>query len=250
MSEVVADVALDALSRFGIDDLEEYGRALRAAFTAAPPPFGKSWYGDRYRQFASDPSWFANSLVANAVKEADGSRSLWALAARAPHPSESALIKGHAVDESRHAKMYISLMGLSFPELKAQILAEDYYSISPGFSNSTSLPRSGSSSEEVVVDELIQMNIGEIRTLIHQMLMRPVILAHAPAAQQLRLTHLLDQLARDERIHIGYTAKLIERAIRLRPSETRWMMSQRVRDFNVLTLEEIGIRDVEPGSFD
>ena len=63
MSEVVPDTALDALRQFGIDGLDDYGRALRAACAASPPPFGFSWYGERYRYHASDPSWFANSLI-------------------------------------------------------------------------------------------------------------------------------------------------------------------------------------------
>ena len=37
---------------------------------------------DKYRELAGDPTWFANSLIANAAKEAEGSKLLWEFGGR------------------------------------------------------------------------------------------------------------------------------------------------------------------------
>ena len=79
---IVPDLTLSALIAAGEDNLARYALSLRHACEAYPPPFGMGWYGEKYRTVASDPQWMAASLVANAEKEAEGSRKLWALAAR------------------------------------------------------------------------------------------------------------------------------------------------------------------------
>jgi hypothetical protein len=248
MSEVVPDTALNALRQFGIDGLDEYGRALRAACAVSPPPFGLAWYGERYRYFATDPSWFANSLVANAAKEGEGSTSLWSLSSRIKKKEVAELVRRHAIDESRHARFYISLLKLTFPELLDD--AQQFSNLSPGYTLRDCPEVAAPSPEEQVLDELIQMNIGEVRTLIHQMLMGPVIVLHSPPDCRRRMQWLMDGLGRDERIHIGYTAKLINAAARKNPRLVYSLMERRIRDFNKLTLSEIGVRDVEPGAYE
>jgi hypothetical protein len=250
VSEVVPDTALQALHRFGIDGLDDYGRALRAACAAFPPPFGFAWYGERYRYYASDPSWFANSLIANAAKEGEGSSSLWGLCSRIKDPQVADLVRRHAVDESRHARFYISLLKLTFPELQEEIQKQQFMRLSPGYTIRDHPPPARSSAEEQVLDELIQMNIGEVRTLIHQMLMAPVIVLHSPANCRRRMQALMNGLGRDERIHIGYTAKLIDAAAKINPRLVHDLMQRRVRDFNNLTLTEVGLRDVDPGAYE
>ena len=56
------------------------------------------------------------------------------------------------------------------------------------------------------------MHITEIRALILQHLLRPVMLAYAPASSIRVLTAASDMLIRDEARHIGYTAKFFEEA--------------------------------------
>jgi len=250
VSEVVPDTALTALRQFGIDGLDEYGRALRAACAASPPPFGLAWYGERYRYFASDPSWFANSLIANAAKEGEGSSTLWDLAPRIENKEVADLVRRHAIDESRHARFYISLLKLTFPELQEEIQSRQLTRLSPGYTARDYPNPADPSSDEQVLDELIQMNIGEVRTLIHQMLMGPVIVLHSPRNYRRRMQALMDGLGRDERIHIGYTAKVIDAAAKKNSRLVYRLMERRVRDFNALTLREIGIRDVDPGAYE
>lgn len=250
MSEVVADTALDALRSFGIDGLDEYGRSLRAACAAAPPPFGRSWYGERYRSFASDPSWFANSLVANAAKEGEGAMTLWSLSSRIQNRDTADLVRRHAIDESRHARFYISLLQLSFPEIVDDIEDQKLWALSPGYGVHDRPPIAHASPGEQVLDEIIQMNLGEVRTLIHQLLMTPVIVLHCPDDRRARIENLMRGLGRDERLHIGYTARLINSAALENPRLVRSLMERRLRDFNELTLTEVGVRDVGAGSFD
>jgi len=250
VSEVVPDTALDALRQFGIDGLDDYGRALRAACAASPPPFGFSWYGERYRYHASDPSWFANSLIANAAKEGEGSSSLWKLSSRIRDEEVADLVRRHAIDESRHARFYISLLKLTFPELIGDIQAQQLVNLSPGYTARDHPEPADPSPKEQVFDELIQMNIGEVRTLIHQMLMGPVIVLHSPVNCRRRMQALMNGLGRDERVHIGYTAKLIDAAAKEEPRLIYRLIERRVRDFNKLTLSEIGVRDVDPGAYE
>jgi hypothetical protein len=250
VSEVVPDTALRALQQFGIDGLDEYGRALRAACAASPPPFGFAWYGDRYRYHAADSSWFANSLIANAAKEGEGSMSLWSLSSRIKDAEIANLVRRHAIDESRHARFYISLLILTFPEMHEEIQAQQLSKLSPGFTLRDHPEPTDPSPEEQVLDELIQMNIGEIRTLIHQMLMGPVIVLHSPPNCRRRMQALMAGLGNDERVHIGYTAKLINAASKEHPRLVYGLMERRLRDFNKLTLTEIGLRDIDPGAYE
>ena len=59
----------------------------------------------------------------------------------------------------------------------------------------------------ITLDDLIQMNIAEIRTLVHHILQRPMLLAYCAPERRRRLARLHDQLRLDEVRHIGYTAR-------------------------------------------
>jgi hypothetical protein len=91
------------------------------------------------------------------------------------------------------------------------------------------------------VDELIQMNIAEIRTRIYHLLQRPVLLhSYCKANQRSRVQQMLDWLLLDETRHIAYTARLIERAAQASAAEqVMELMRERVKDFNEITEEEI-----------
>jgi hypothetical protein len=92
-----------------------------------------------------------------------------------------------------------------------------------------------------VLDELIQMNIGEIRTRINQLLLAPVITEFCPRHGKRRLSRMLASLMEDETRHIEYTARLIERAIRGGDEAyVRRTMARRVAEFNRITLAEVG----------
>jgi len=100
---IVSELTISALRQIDNDALVGYASCLSTACERYPPPFGMAWYGDKYREVASDPNWLAASLVANSQKEGEGSRTLWRLAGRTADVEMANAVRRHAVDESRHA---------------------------------------------------------------------------------------------------------------------------------------------------
>lgn len=237
----VADDTVAALRAADTEPLPQYEASLRAACEASPPPFGMAWYGETYRSVASDPAWLALSLIANAEKEAEGSRKLWSLVARTADPAVAEAVRVHAVDESRHALLYIAMCDLVFPDAMDPELRAHADGLSPRYSMRDVPPPEPPSSAEQVIDELIQMNIGEIRTRIHQLLMRPVIHAYCAPERRDRLMRVLDSLLADETKHVQYTARLIDAAAGAGHQElVREVTRQRVHEFNQITMDEVG----------
>jgi len=237
----VAKLTLEALAEYRKNPLEKYADSLYEACEKYPPPFGMFWYGEKYRQVACDPNWLANSLIENAAKEGEGSRKLWDLTSRTGMPEIADQIRHHAIDEARHARLYIAMLDIAFPDAIDDTLRATLYDLSPGYTVKDTPEPSLSSTEATVLDEIIQMNIGEIRTRIHQLLLRPVILAHCPEENCDRLTRILDSLLTDETRHIEYTARLIEEFItRGYSSFVYQTMQKRLEEFNQITLTEVG----------
>jgi len=236
----VADLTLRALRRGRNEPFPVYARSLRAACRDAPPVFGSAWYGDRYRELATDPRWLAESLLVNAAKEGRGSRELWALAGRAPDPVIAEAVRGHALDESRHALMYLAILDLVFPgALGGRRPA--FRTLSPRFSAREHPPVGRRARSRQMLDALIQMNLGEIKTRINQLLMMPVVTAYCPTASRGRLARILRVLLGDETRHVRYTARLIERAGAA--GERAFVaatMRRRLALLNRITLSEVG----------
>jgi hypothetical protein len=236
----VTKLVTKELQRFGTGKLRRYEAALAEACGAAPPPYGEAWYGDRYRSWAVDGAWMAQSLVANASKEGDGARKLWSLSGRTGDRRVAELVRQHAIDEARHAHFYIALLELAFPGAANKEALVRLHKLSPGYTSKDRPKRRRVASDASVLDEIIQMNIGEIRTLIHQKLMRPVLALHCPQAARNRLSRLLDGLSADEVKHIDYTARLIDTAATDRPDFVRETFRARLAEFNAITIGEVG----------
>ena len=104
------------------------------------------------------------------------------------------------------------------------------------------------SSLEQVIDELVQVNIGEIRTRIHQLLLRPVIMTYSAEMDHSRLSGLLQSILSDETRHVAYTATLLEAFIdqdEHLQDFIRTTFRQRLREFNEITLDEVDGRSFE-----
>ncbi len=243
---VVARVTLKALREHGEPELPIYDRALAAACTAFPPPFGRKDYGDLYRGSASDSDWVALSLLTAAQSEGEGAKHLWDMAACTPDAEVARQMQQHAIDEARHSRGYVTLFGVIFPEAADEELLRRLGSLSPGYTgNSPFVPMAGSPyAYPATVDELIQMNIAEIGTRIYHLLQRPVLLhSYCKENQRPRVRQMLDWLLFDETRHIAYTARLIERAGQTSGVEqVMELMRARVKDFNEITEEEIAHR--------
>jgi hypothetical protein len=225
------------------DSHPRYWSAFVAACHEADPPFGLGWYGELFRKYAQDLSWLSNLLVLNAQKEADGSRQLWAFASRIEDEHCREKVRLHAIDESRHADFYISILGLIFPESYSAAELRRYHDISPGFKTSDQVQFSAPSSRQAVMDEIIQMNIGEVRTLINQLLMRPVLSVLCPDKNRERYEKLANSLCADEGHHIAYTADLIE--AHNDDGFVKSMFARRLADFSNITLQEVGVIGID-----
>jgi len=248
MSEpFVAHLTLEALGGRG-RALKRYGRMLKKACRTHPPPYGQAWYGETYRKLAVDPRWLANSLVANASKEGEGSRKLWNLVARVEDGSIAEKVRLHAIDESRHALIYIALLNLAFPKAVSALQLRALRRLSPGYASFDRPAPLAPSTTDIVMDELVQMNIGEIRTRIHQLMLRPVITLHCPASNRAKLGAMMDALLDDETRHIAYTAQIIDDfAARDSATAITNLFSRRLADFNDITLEEVGQQSFDGG---
>jgi len=242
---VVARMTVTALAEHGVPALPAYRRALVRACGASPPPFGRKQYAKLYRESARDPDWIALSLATNAESEGDGAEHLWDMAACTPDAEVAAQIQRHAIDEARHSRGYVTLLGLVFPGSMDEELRDQLNTLSPGYTQAMPLSAKKGSpyARPATVDELIQMNIAEIRTRIHHLFQRPVLLAYCAAEPRARVQRILDSLLLDETRHIAYTARLIERAAQESGVEQVMdLMHERVRDFNDITDHEIARR--------
>jgi len=239
---IVAELTVKALRDHAGDACPHYRQALISACKKSPPPFGARGYGDIYRDAATDPYWLATSLMTNAQREGEGAEHLWDLAACTPDARIAWQIRQHAIDESRHSRAYIAMLDLVFPGAVDEEFHAQLTTLSPAYTRQSSLlPQDGSPyAHPITVDELIQMNIAEIRTRVHHLLQRPMLLAHCPADRRKRLVRMLDTLLLDETRHIAYTAALIEEFARNGQAvQVKQLMRERLSDFNAITNEEM-----------
>jgi hypothetical protein len=245
---IVAGLTVEALRHLDGNARPHYYQALTTACRKSAPVFGTRRYSDIYRAVAVNPYWMATSLMMNAQREGEGAGQLWDLGVSTPDERIAAQVRQHAIDESRHSRAYIALLDLAFPGAVDDEFHAQLTTLSPGYTRrSARNPHPDSLfAHPITVDDLIQMNIAEIRTLMHQRLQRPVLLAHCAPERRDRLTRILDVLLADETRHIAYTATLIEEFARTGGAqEMQRLMQERLSDFNALTLEDLGRRVFE-----
>ncbi len=236
----IAELSLEMLGALG--KCPTYTGAMTEALALEPPPFDTAPYDTLYRDSAKDTQWMATSLITNSEREGDGSRRLWSLAAFADD-GEREQLKQHAVDESKHSLMYLSMLDLVFPSSVLPEFRRELRQLSPGFSmHQTLTPVPGSPyAKEPTMDDFLQMNIAEIRTTIHHVLQRQALGLHCPPQNREALKSIQDCLLRDELAHVGYTAVIIERRARdLDRRKVVGLFVRRFHNFNQITLEELG----------
>jgi hypothetical protein len=233
-------MTLLALRELGMASAPLYEDLLREALDTYPAPFGQAWYGDLYRERARDPMWFLQSLIANANKESEGARQLWNIAARTANPEIAAQIRSHAIDEARHARFYLQMARLTFPDAADDAKWRALTAATPRYTQGDALSLAPPTDYAITLDEIIQTNIGEIRTRIHQLLLRSVIIEHSAPDARGRLAKLVDAVLLDETRHIAYTAELIDQAMREGHTQlVREIMFERLQEFHALTLVEV-----------
>ena len=207
----ISDLVVHYLQRYNCHVSEEYIAVLREASEIHPPPHAQAWYGNMYRQYARKPEWFANSLILNAFEEGNGSKQVWQFWQRVANQDFAKRIHDHSIDESRHSKMFATLVNILFPMSLDEELRTQLKSICPEYSQenyplTTPVSAKEVMDESLVMDELIQINLLEIRALILQLLLRPVLQTYAKPEDVAKVTRMSDQFIFDETKHIEYSA--------------------------------------------
>jgi hypothetical protein len=223
-----------------------YANILDHSFCGAPPPYSMNWFGRRYFELARNPEWFANSLVANSALEGYGSTQVWNFSARMHQDEYVAAVQKHALDESRHSTMFVSMLHLTFPGLEMDARTEERierqqprYSPSNPPESTRLVPEARMSAADSI-SELVGIHLTEIRALVLQYLLRSVIEVYAPAESQRRIGMFCASLIRDESRHIDYTARIFESlAAEGHTDQLVDIFEARVRDFNDVTMTEL-----------
>lgn len=234
----VKEIVRDRLPQLE-SECPSYWSAFEQAWLDHPPPYGEAWYGALFREKAMDLDWLAGIIALNSRKEADGARQLWSFARRISDDSIRPQVRQHAIDEARHAAFYIAMLELIFPgAFEAQDLARLRSNVPRFDRDGDSLDAGRLASTDAIIDEVVQMNIGEVRTLVNQMLMRPFVLHLAPDENRERALKLIDGLGDDEVTHIDYTARLIEGFCDC--EKVAYFAALRLDEFNGITRREVG----------
>jgi hypothetical protein len=223
-----------------------YAGILDHSFCAAPPPYSMNWFGRRYFELARDPEWFANSLVANSALEGYGSTQVWNYSTRMHHDEYVAAVQQHALDESRHSTMFVSMLHLAFPGLELDDkTAQRLQSQQPRYTlanlpEAKRLDPGNRMSSADSLSELVGIHLTEIRALVLQYLLRSVIEVYAPDDSRKRIAMFCASLIKDEARHIDYTARIFEAlAQQGHADQLTDLFETRVRDFNDVTMVEL-----------
>lgn len=220
------------------EEYPHYFECLFRAFDEFDPVFSRERYAEFFYHCAGVPGWLANTLLANANVESDGSAKLLGLWEQLEHGNFAERdVWEHARDEAGHSRIFVSLAGLVFPELGDPLLQ----GIRKGLIR---IPRSlekkaATINQPLLLDHLVQMNLGEIRTRVHMHLFAPVLFAIARPEHKTRVEEIVTRLHADEVRHIGYTARLLELACQNGDRELiSGLFRRRLHDFHCLTVRQ------------
>ena len=228
--------SLDADKRDARTDL--YLAFFRAAVADHVPPYFRQEYGESFRRHVLSPIWVIQSLISNAIKEGEGSRDLGIVANSCPDREIRGQLVEHLEDEARHCRLYLRLIDIVFPaSLPQDVLTEIENRLPPLVHRLTDIPPI---EDWQLLDNLIQINLGEVRTCIHQRLLEPVLHAYCPVDSQPKLADALKWLASDETRHIQYTAQRIGQLGAADEAAARSLFVARSRHFNAYTERELG----------
>lgn len=234
------DVLVHVRARFN-NDLPHFTDCIRGAFASVDAVFWRDRYLEFYwRCVTTVPSYIQQVVAANAEAESAGAAGLfelWTTVRDSPKVEEG--VEKHFRDESRHARLFVHLTELAFPGFVVANEAEAWKLRLFDATRATYVKADAAASTPVILDNLVQMNIGEIRTRAHMFMIGPVLTAFAPDENKERVDGILSGLVYDEVSHIGYTACLMEEWCRDgHKSLVQQLYARRLRDFNQYTIEQ------------
>ncbi|PGU19085.1 hypothetical protein [Bacillus thuringiensis] len=238
----IEDVLLAIRNYLG-EDLSYYTDSLINAFEKSDPVFIRKNYSEFFWHCASTvPGWLPRVVLANSTAESEGSSKLLSLWKTVNYNTEvEERVLYHAKDESRHSRIFLRLVQLAFPHSIDSSEIKKLDEKLTDIRNKKHEKVDYKIPEELLIDHLVQMNIGEIRTRLHMQLLAPVIHAFAPTENKLRVRRILEGLVLDEVNHIGYTAKLMESwaaSGKVHRELIFNLYQRRLEDFNLVTIQE------------
>lgn len=221
-------------------DLPNFSDCIRAAFAEVDAVFWREQYlAFFWKCVTTVPGYVQSVIIANSVAESDGSRGLHDLWTRVRGSELEDGIRNHFQDESRHARLFLHLTDLAFPEFLQPTEMADRKARLFNSQAASKEKSEAAASVEYVIDNMVQMNIGEIRTRAHMFMIGPVLTALAPRGNKERVDGILSGLVYDEVTHIGYTAVLMEQMCQDGHKKLiADFYKRRLRDFNVYTIEQ------------
>lgn len=249
--EGLADLVVKNLAGVSHRGYPVYSSIIKHVF-ATPPPFFQRSFGRRYFELCRNADWFANSLIANSALEGYGSTQIWKFSNKVKNESYADALRTHALDESKHSSMFISMLSKTFPGLEMDAnTTHRIEKMQPRYSRRRHPTTEKLEPEQLLLDdealdELIQVHITEIRALVLQFLLRPVLLTYAPEQNARSLEKSSDILITDEAKHIRYTADFFEDAAVVGKRDFLFdAFDRHVAEFNDLTLIELERDTVE-----
>jgi hypothetical protein len=235
-------------------DLPHYTDIVSKAFDDIQPVFVDPKYVDFFWHcLTSVPGWLPSIMLGNAQAESDGTAKLLQLWSDVNFDDGiEEQILHHATDEARHSRIFVKLIEETFPGVMEQNF-RDQYIRSLTKVKKDELAKSDSSISDIrLIDHLVQMNMGEIRTRIHIELLAPALTAFAPDNAKEEVSKMSNGLGHDEVAHIGYIAAILEDlCINGDKERVTELYRTRLHDFHQFTVEQTkrAVQDYGNGAF-
>lgn len=232
---------LSSLQEYEDDDMHCFFDIAEKAFGSIGPVFMKKRYVDFFWHCATTvPGWIPQVVLANADAESAGSKKLFDLWKQSASGKDiDGKILYHAKDESRHSHIFVKLVNYAFPGM---YLPEELNRITHRLTKIKEIDLSKkkkSINDYEMMDNLIQMNMGEIRTLVHMHFLGPVVFEMTPKENKEKVYNMLQGLANDEIVHISYTSRLINEWCKTGDvKRAKELYNVRLRDFHKFTIEQ------------
>jgi hypothetical protein len=179
-------------------------------------------------------------MLGNAQAESDGSAKLLNLWQDVNYNREiEDQVLFHATDEALHSRLFVKLADMVFPGVFQDGFLSKYRATLTKIDKHKLAKSATPIDAEALIDHLVQMNMGEVRTRLHMELIAPVLHAFAPDESKDELQRMLQGLAHDEIVHIGYIAGILEEMCNDGDSElVRSLYVRRLHDFNEFTRDQ------------
>nr|WP_314428780.1 hypothetical protein [uncultured Brevundimonas sp.] len=163
--------------------------------------------------FEATPEWLALHFSEQAVREAVGALALKLVASRLPEGSVRDLIEQHAVDESRHQKIFRRLSelhgGCDLHEDSTKMTVREKETLAVINHADFHLP-----------DFIVDTHISEVNSLFHLTFIRDKLIKNG-ANDAVRKA--ISSLVADEKYHVLYTARLCVHFLKRNPAHKHYV---------------------------